>query len=167
MARLLAAIAIILLIGAAQAADPAPKDHWVNANVVEERDAPNGRVVNRLYVGQKVTVYRTDGEWALVTEPRFQARWVRIRDLSPTPVASPPSATVADPRIAKDAIPGVGADGHTAQDVEILKRGAKWALDTGRCKRVDYGNKSVNRPGTYFVMCENKNVFFTERDLPR
>lgn len=126
-------------------------------------------MLNRIYIGQKqkVTVYRTDGEWALVTEPRYQPRWVKLADLSSMPIASPRATAVDDPRIAKDAIPGVGADGHTAKDVEVLKRGAKWALDTGRCKRVEYGNKSTSKPGTYFVMCENRNAFLAERDLPR
>lgn len=154
-------------MNAAHAADPAPRDYWVKAQVTEERDAPNGRVLNRVYVGQKLTVYLVDGEWGLVTEPGWQPSWVRLEDLSQTAVASPPASVMDDPRIAKEAIPGVGADGHSARDVELLKRGAKWALDTGRCKRVDYANKSVNKPGTYFVMCESKNVFFTERDLPR
>jgi hypothetical protein len=163
----LVAVLVMIVASTVHAADPAPKDYWVKASVTEERDAPNGRVVNRIYIGQKVTIYRMEGDWALITEPRFQPAWVKTADLSPTPIASPPATVMDDPRIAKNAIPGVGADGHTAKDVEHLKRGAKWALDTGRCKRVEYGNKSVSKPGTYFVMCENRNVFFTERDLPR
>jgi hypothetical protein len=166
MLRLIAAL-VLIVASAAHAADPAPKDFWVKASMTEERDAPNGRAVNRIYIGQALKVYRIDGDWALVTEPRYQPRWVKLADLSSTPVASPLSSTIDDPRIAKDAIPGVGADGHTAKDVELLKRGAKWVLDTGRCKRVEYGNKSVSKAGTYFVMCEGRNVFFTERDLAR
>ena len=50
-------------------------DYYVNVEVVNERLAPeNGEVVNRLYRGQKLTVYEVHNGWGLVTAPGYQAR---------------------------------------------------------------------------------------------
>jgi hypothetical protein len=52
--------------------------------------------------------------------------------------------------------------------VIILHRGAKLMLDNGRCKRIEYGDKSVSKPNTYYVNCGGfSNIFFRPSDLPR
>ncbi len=54
----------------------------------------------------------------------------------------------------------------TAENVTILWRGAKHMLTTGRCSKVEYADRSVNKPNTYYVNCGGANVFFTPADLP-
>jgi hypothetical protein len=62
----------------------------------------------------------------------------------------------------------VGEGGLTEIDVAILHRGAKHFLDSGRCKRIEYGDKSTSKPNTYYVNCGGpRNLFFKPSDLPR
>jgi hypothetical protein len=96
------------------------------------------------------------------------ARWVLAAHLGKQRPADLPQPKVdRDPRIAKDAIGKVGDFGMTEKDVQILYRGAKHFLDSGRCARVELGMKSGSRANTYFINCgEPQNIFFTPADLP-
>lgn len=38
-------------------------------------------------------------------------------------------------------------------------------LRQGRCTAVNYADKSVSKPGTYYVKRDARNIFFTEADL--
>jgi hypothetical protein len=121
-------------------------------------------VVNRIYRGQRLDIYAIEGDWARVTAPNFDPRWVRLSDLSDTQPAAPDrSATAGDPRLA--ALPGVGDYGHTAVDVEALRAGALQLLNSGQCSRIEDANKSVDVAGVYFINCgENTNRFFRMQD---
>jgi hypothetical protein len=144
----------------------------VVADTLVERDAPgrSGAAVNRIYRGQVVTVSDSIKGWARVTEPQSAPRWVEWRGLGrerPAPLPEPAMASsTLDARIASDAIPAVGQGGLSAEDVVILRRGARHMLATGRCDRVDLADKSVSRPGVYYVSCAGGNQFFTAADLP-
>lgn len=137
---------------------------YVEPLETEERSAPDGPVVNRIYRGQRLDIYAVEGDWARVTAPNFDPRWVRTSDLTDAPPAEPDrSATAGDPRLA--ALPGVGDYGHTEADVEALRAGALQLLNSGQCSRIDDANKSVSVAGVYFINCgEDSNRFFRMQD---
>lgn len=146
-------------------------EYYVTAPVTEERLSPShdAEIVNRIYLQQKVTVYRIEGEWALVTEPRWQPRWVTYKHLSRTkperPTAQPVPQELQDPRIERGALPQVGEFGLTQEDINILWKGANLMLKQGRCTRVVSGDKSTSKPNTYYVSDGPRNYYFTANDV--
>lgn len=153
-------------------------NYFVKEAMVEERLAPaaNAKSTNKIYVGQAVQVFEVREGWARVS--RFYdgevegqsgkvARWVPANALSVTkPTAPAQKKQKNDPRILEDAIPSVGQGGLTQKDVDILYRGAAKYLDSGRCSRIEYADKSTSKPNTYYVNCGGpKNFFFTPADL--
>jgi hypothetical protein len=144
-------------------------DYYVNADVLNERTAPDGSVINRIYRGQKLTVYEIRDGWAQTVAPGFVERWVLFKHLSrqaPSPVSQEGVEALGDPRIADDAIPKAGDFGLSKNDVNVIWRGAKHMLDTGECSRIALGDKSISKPNTYYVTCEDAtNHFFTAEDL--
>ena len=164
--------------GAAFAQATKPGTYYVKANVLEERLAPSstGSVTNRIYRQQKVEVFELKDGWARVSEyydgsvegkNGQVARWVSAGGLSVSrPKDLPQPKVPTDPRIAKDAIPKVGEGGLTEQDVQILYKGALKFLNSGQCSRIEYGDKSVDKPNTYYVNCGGpRNSFFKPSDL--
>ena len=49
--------------------------------------------------------------------------------------------------------------GDRASEIAILAR--------DDCKRIEYGDKSLSKPGAFFVNCGASNIFFSEKDPPR
>ena len=146
--------------------------YYIAASTLNVRSAPRtGKVVNRLYSQQKVFVSAVDSGWGRITPARAAPRWVSMKYLTRTrprlPESKPVSQTLRDSRIAKDAIPKVGENGLTQTDVDILWKGANWALRTGRCSRIEYADKSVSRTNTYYVNCGGRNVFFTPSQIAK
>jgi len=152
--------------------------YYVTAPTVNVRLAPNAnaKITNRLYRQNRVDVLELRDGWARISryyDGRVEglsgdvARWVSASHLSqhrPPDLAQPNLPD--DPRIG--GIPEVGESGLTESDVLILHRGAKLLLDSGRCKRIEYGDKSVSKPNTYYVNCGGpRNHFFKPSDLPR
>jgi hypothetical protein len=144
-------------------------DYYVAVEVVNERLAPeSGEVVNRLYRGQKLTVYEVRNGWGLVTAPGYQARWVKLSNLSrqqPEVTAWEPPAELKDSRIASDAFVVPGEYGLTEDDVLTLWRGANMMLRNGTCGYVEGGDKSVHKANQYYIYCGRDNHFFTKADL--
>jgi len=154
----------------AQATEPGT--YYVEETVLEERLAPTkkGNVTNRLYRGQKVQVFEIKDGWARVSKyydggiegkSVKVARWVLVSGLSARQHPTFPE----DPRIAKDAFPNVGEHGLTREDILILYKGAIKYLNSGQCSRVEYGDKSINKPNTYFITCGGRNIFFKPSDV--
>ncbi|ATQ41641.1 hypothetical protein [Caulobacter mirabilis] len=148
--------------------------YWVKTDVATEHESPGGKVVNRIYYGQKLTVFEKRGDWYRTVEDGFVARWTRASQLTDRePPAKPAYAGpdgAVDPRIAKDAIPNPGEYGLTKADVDILHRGARRVLDTRPdCEGIESADKSVNKPDTYYVTCRIRgsveNVFFTKAEV--
>jgi len=140
-----------------------PNTYYVSVGMTEERSSPGGAVVNRIYRGQRVEVTDRQGGWVRVTELRYDPRWVRAADLSrerPEPMPQPALApNLDDPRI--QGIPAVGEEGHTQGDVIALRTGAASLLESGQCRAIEIGSRSVNREGVYWVNCgESSNRFF-------
>lgn len=148
-------------------------DYWVKAESATEHSSPNGPVVNRVYYGQKFTVYERRGEWYRTVEDGFVARWTRASSLADKEPPAKPAyvgpSEYQDDRIAPDAIPNPGEYGLTKADVDTLRKGAKLVLQSRPdCSRIEAGDKSVKKPNTYYVTCRIggsvENVFFTRAD---
>lgn len=151
--------------------------YFINETVLEEHLAPNlkGKVTNRIYRQQKVDVLEIKGNWARVSkyyagevegEKGQVARWVILKGLStmrPADLAQP--NIKSDPRILKDAIPKVGENGLNENNIKILYKGATKFLNSGQCTSIEYGDKSVSKPNTYYINCGGPNIFFIPSDL--
>ncbi|MBA4010707.1 MAG: hypothetical protein C0481_02465 [Phenylobacterium sp.] len=134
-----------------------------------ENSSPGGEVVNRIYRGQKLTIYEERSGWTRTTADGFTPRWSKTADLSEK--QPPPAAEYAgpeqyrDPRSAPDAIPNSGEYNLSKADVDILWNGAKLVLDSQDCGTVTVADKSVSKKDTYYVTCSSgraHNVFFTK-----
>ncbi|MDZ4693421.1 MAG: hypothetical protein SH849_19095 [Terricaulis sp.] len=145
-----------------------PNTYFVNVEMTEERTEPGGGVVdNRIYRGQRLEVTDRSGAWVRVTGLEYEPRWVRASHLSreqPAPLPQPDLAPgLMDARI--QGIPAVGEDGNDEADVRALRTAAAQLLASGQCRRIEYGDRSANHRGVYFINCgENSNRFFTMRD---
>jgi hypothetical protein len=154
-----------------------PGTYYVKVPVLDERLAPSnqGTSTNRIYLRQKVEVVEIKGDWARVSKyydgtvegkAGMVARWVSASGLSTQrPSESPQPVTPNDPRIAKDAISKVGQGGLSEKDVQILYKGALKFLNSGKCSRVELGDKSISKPNTYYINCGGSNIFFTPSKL--
>jgi hypothetical protein len=144
---------------------------------VQERLGPSWdeKVTNTLYRQEEVDVYETKAGWARVS--RFYdgavedhsgtvARWVPIAGLSSSrPADLPQPPTPNDPRIA--GISRVGEYGLTKRDVQILYAAAQYYLETGKAQRIEHGDKSISRPGIYYLNFGGpSNHFFSPSDIP-
>lgn len=151
--------------------------YYVTEDYLEEFLAPSSKakVTNKIYRGQKVDVLELKAGWARVS--RYYngdvegvsgnvARWVFAKGLSTAKPADLPSpALKSDTRIEPSALPKVDQNGITAEDLKILHKGALFMLNSGRCSRVEYGDKSVSKPNTYYVNCGAENLFFRPSDI--
>lgn len=151
--------------------------YYVDDDYLEEFLAPSfkAKVTNKIYRGQKVDVMELKAGWARVS--RYYsgdvegvsgkvARWVVAKGLVSTKPADLPSpALKSDLRIEPSALPKVGQNGITAEDIKILHKGALYMLNSGHCGRVEYGDKSVSKPNTYYVNCGAENLFFRPSDI--
>jgi hypothetical protein len=154
-----------------------PGVYYVKDAVLDERLEPSIRATstNKIYQRQKVEVFELKNGWARVSKfydgevegkSGKVARWVDAKGLSETrPAELAQPTTPNDPRIDKDAIPKVGQGGLSEKDVQILYKGALKYLNSGRCSKVEVGDKSTLRPNTYYINCGGPNIFFTHADL--
>ena len=133
-------------------------------------------VVATLKRGDRVDVLERQGDWGRLTPYRHPkelgmkgrkkvARWVQLRKLTNDQPIALPRPACDHPDIAVDALPKAGPGGLTDEEAALLCRGAKQALATDQCARVVYGDKSLSKPGSFFVNCGGNNLFFTEADL--
>lgn len=154
---------------------------YISADIVDVHLCPKSDcpVTNRLYRGQRVELFGNKDGWAQISlyydasverqefpqlTSSLVARWVPLTSLSKEiPVGSSQPVfdiRLNDPRI--EGIPAVGEFGLTEADVRKLREKAAELIETGACSGVEYGDKSVERTGYYFVLCvgENRNRFF-------
>lgn len=59
----------------------------------------------------------------------------------------------------------VGEGGLTEKDVEILNQGALKFLNSGKCTKVEFGDKSTSKPNTYYINCGGPNILFKPSEL--
>ncbi len=178
MGHLLLAAAITLLATPALAEVTTSGSYYVTASTVRVRLAPKStaKVTNKLHRRNRVDVLEVRDGWARISkyyDGRVEgvsgkvARWVANKHLSaerPSDARQPKAPR--NPRIS--GLPKVGQGGLTEADVAILHRGAKHFLDSGRCKQIEYADKSTSKPNTYYVNCGGpRNHFFKPSDLPR
>lgn len=178
MARTAFGCSLILLLALqASATADGPGTYYVSAPKTNEHLGPSAAtiVTNTIYRQQRVDVFEVDDGWARVSKyydgevegvTGRVARWVLAEHLDrkqPGDLAQP--KVRRDPRI--EGIPKVGENGLTEQDVRILYQGAEHFLQTGRCARVEFGDKSLSKKDTYYVYCGGPgNIFFTRAELP-
>lgn len=156
---------------------PPHKSFYAIERVTKVRLGPSSTapVTNELYRQDKVDVYETKNGWARVTEfydGRVEdvqgqvARWVPLKSLSDKrPGDLPQPGIVADARIV--GIPKVGENGLKERDVLILQAAARYFLQTGEAERVALGDKSVSKPGVYYLNFGGpSNRFFKPSDIP-
>ena len=148
--------------------------YWVNVTASDEHSTPDGPVVNRVYYGQQFTIYEKRGDWYRTVEDGFVPRWTKASDLSatkpPEKPAYPGPPETQDDRIAPNAFPKPGEYGLTRRDVDTLRKGAMMVLrKRPDCSQITIGDKSVNKPNTYYVTCRVngsvENVFFTPAEV--
>ena len=154
-----------------------PGEYFVKVPMLEERLEPSmkGTSTNKIYLRQRVEVFEIKDGWARVSnfydgtaegKTGKVARWVEAKGLSDKRPAEPAQSSVPnDPRIDKDAIPKVGQGGLSEKDVQILYKGALKLLNSGKCSKVELGDKSTSKPNTYYINCGGPNIFFTPNDL--
>lgn len=173
------------LVAAAWAAEARAADYYVTASSLNARFCADLAcpVAKRLEHGAKVSVHERRGEWARISEffdppekvkiPKPEesgkvARWVAARYLSEKKPAAPPPSGPSQADIDRRIhLPKPGQGGITAKDYKLLRRYARRLLRRGECTAVTNGDKSAQRPGTYFVTCANEyqSRFFTADDL--
>jgi hypothetical protein len=143
----------------------------------EERLGParNAKITNTLYRQQRVEVYEFRGEWARVSKfysgevegiSGTVARWIATSSLSKErPKDLPQPKIVDDSRIG--GLPEVGDGGLTERDIQILHAAARYFIETGRARRVEFGDKSLNRANTYYLNFGGpSNHFFSPSEIP-
>jgi hypothetical protein len=159
---------------------------YVASEMAHERLCPNTTCpsTNRVYRGQVVEVFERVSGWARVSKyydsaaekaefPSIRsatvARWIKQELLSnkpPAPIAQPKlDNALMDARIV--GLPRVGDHGLAEKDVVLLRKYALKLLNSGICKKIEYGDKSTSKAGAYFVKCEgeSQNRFFSAADV--
>ncbi|MGI0120165.1 SH3 domain-containing protein [Zooshikella sp. RANM57] len=150
--------------------------YYVTADSLNVRLSPNpkGKITNKLYRQQKLEVFEVKSGWARISKyyngaveglSGNVARWVSaayLSDSRPNDKAQPNIAH--DPRI--KGIPKVGQYGATERDVRILYAAGKYFLDSKKCNEIEYGDKSISKPNTYYLNCGGPNHFFKPSDIP-
>ena len=170
------ALALILTPAHLLADASTPGSYYVTAGTLNVRLAPSpkAKTTNKLYRQQRVDVFELKNGWARVSkfyDGRVEslrgqvARWVSAKHLSTNRPAD-----LAQPKLKEDSritgLPTVGEHGLTERDVRILHRGAKHFVDSGKCQKVEYGDKSTSKRNTYYVNCgEPRNRFFTPASI--
>ena len=175
-AKFLTALAMLI-----PAAAHASEVRFVTTDSLDVRLCPavTCPVTNKLYERQQVEVLELRDGWARISREydgaveglpgRSVARWVPAKHLSakrPAELVQPmPAAGLSDPRI--EYLPKVGDNGLTEADVTLLRRYSVSLLRSGACTVIDDGDRSVSRPGTYWVHCkgEPRNRFFRAGDV--
>lgn len=152
-------------------------DWYVTDNTLSVYLEPknSAKITNKLYKSQKVSVYQMSEGWARISEyydgdvegiSGKVARWVEIRGLSKLkPNTNSNIIMSTNSRISKDAIPAVGENGLTEDDVQIITKGALKYLNNGICDKIEYGDKSINKKNTYYINCGGQNYFFTKQSV--
>jgi hypothetical protein len=142
-------------------AEKLPANSFYVLERTEERLGPSkkAKVTNTLDRQQVLEVFERREGWARVS-PYYDgevegqngrvARWVPSRTLSKTRPKDLVQPRISDdPRVAGIAKAGEG--GLKRRDVEVLHAAARYYLQTGRARRVEYGDKSASKPGVYFL----------------
>jgi hypothetical protein len=155
-----------------------PTRMYVLTDIAEERlgPTPDAAVTNRVHKGQVLTVYEVANGWARVSEyydgrvegrgTERVARWINSHSLGEKAPPKPKALNIPeDSRIPH--LTRVAGDGLTDRDVLILHAAARYYLESGKAKRIEDGDKSVSRPGWYYLnLGTTENTFFKPSDIP-
>lgn len=138
---------------------------------------------NKLQRGQAVDLYEVKQGWARISKyydssaeraefPEITsetvAQWVRadlLTNTKPVEKRFAPDPNLNDERIT--GIPDHPAYDLSDRDVTILRKFAIKLLKSGECSEIDDGDKSLSKPGRYYVHCrgEASNRFFSQEHV--
>ena len=177
---------LAIIVTSAARVSSQPTNYYVNADNLNVRLCPDPTcpVTNRIYRRQQVEVYENNDGWARISEyydadveraefPNLRgelvARWVwdeYLAKTQPSELRQPAFPDyLMDNRI--QGIPKVGQSALTENDVLLLRKYSYYLVSNQICSNIEYGDKSVHRANTYFVLCagEARNRFFTPNDV--
>jgi hypothetical protein len=131
------------------------REFWVSVPETNERDAPDGVPVNRIFRGQRLVVHEQHDGWGRVTADGFDARWVRMNALERSAIkgdfANVPSDWI-HPAI--QSLPTAATDGLSLEDIQYLWAGANFIFDMHTDSVVVDGDRSTTRVDSYYVTLE-------------
>jgi hypothetical protein len=137
---------------------------------------PNASPVNRIYRGQKLFAYEQKGDWIRISEystpshdgkVRATARWIPAGSISADRPSRPSRLPLAfDDRL--EGLPDAPGQGKTEYDVYVLRAAATYFLEVKRATTVNFGDKSIHRPGYYYLNLDDgmQNTFFRPDQIP-
>lgn len=123
---------------------PAPQpvsDQYVNADKLNQRDRPAGKVVSSLKRGTQVQIYERQNEWVRVSADGQPARWLSSSKLCTGAtcftVSKAPSAPLASPpKQYRQTSPSYGSScSCSSGNVCIGPRGGRYCITSGGNKR--------------------------------
>ena len=122
-------------------------------------------IQNRVFIGQKVTIYDRQDSWARVTDFKYSPRWIHAPLLSANKpiVGSGFVLPVELRRSDLSALASKPVSNLNGHDVIALRRFAAHALDTGKCSKIEDGDESLNRPGQLYIWCENYRKLYSPK----
>lgn len=129
---------------------------FVKVDTANVRSGPGTgySVENKLYRGQKLQTTEVSGKWAKINSSSTNPRWVHMDLLSRTKPAAKPkisSDNVNDRRLS--ALPVRAAYGMSNREVTALRRFALELLESRKCRSIEDGDMSVNRPNQMYILC--------------
>ncbi|HEV7694274.1 MAG TPA: SH3 domain-containing protein [Hyphomonadaceae bacterium] len=156
-------LAACMVCGSAYAQETA----FVKSDVANERSGPGSEypVQNKVYVGQKLTIYDRQNGFARVTAPQYDPRWISESLLSKTkPDVAKGFTLPGELRRADLAnLPDKPETNLDGQDVLALRRFGAHVLDTKQCSGIEYGDESVNQSGQIYVMCSDLKKKYADK----
>lgn len=114
-------------------------EHFVNADKLNLRAEPGGKVISSLKRGEKVQVYEQKAEWARISLDGQPQRWISYKNLCSGPncfVAPRPKRERPTPQPVRSSTPEYGSSCPCSSGrVCIGPRGGRYCITSGGNKR--------------------------------
>jgi hypothetical protein len=170
--KMIVMTASVWLTAALASAQTVPVVMYVQTDEAPEYSQPGGfgKEVTIGYRRGLIRVYQVQDGWARISPFGYSPMWIELKNLGDNIPDEYPavrsSAIFSDPRIEQDALPIRRQDGLNAQDVVMIWRAARLALQNG-CGDIDFGDAYVDKPNTYYVHCKGEpdNRFYSATEL--
>jgi hypothetical protein len=117
----------------------ATNNHFVDADNLNVRDQPSGKVISKLKRGAKVQVYEIKNGWARISIDGQSSKWLSSKSLCSGPdchVVSTPKPSAQIPQPARQPTPAYGSSCPCSSGtVCIGPRGGRYCITSGGNKR--------------------------------
>ncbi|MCE0777547.1 SH3 domain-containing protein [Pseudomonas sp. NMI542_15] len=114
-------------------------EHFVNADKLNLRAQPGGKVISSLKRGEKVQVYEQKAEWARISLDGHPQRWIFYKNLcsgSNCFVTSQPKRERPAPQPARSSTPGYGSSCPCSSGLVCIgPRSGRYCITSGGNKR--------------------------------